>query len=119
MILKMDALFRDLPQLCQRENLEATGIGKNRPRPLHERMEPAEVPHDLHAGPDEKVIGISENDLRAERGQFVGRNAFHRALRADRHEDRRLDRPVTRDQPAAARFGLGIGVEEGKHGRAS
>jgi hypothetical protein len=48
----------------------------------------------LVAGAQIKMVGIGENDLRAQRFQHVLRNGLHRSRRAHRHKDRRLHRPV-------------------------
>ena len=60
------------------------------------------------------MISITEYDLGVERVEFVGRAAFHRGLRADRHEDRRLDRAARRDEAAAAGLGGRVAGEEGE-----
>jgi hypothetical protein len=49
------------------------------------------------------VIGVAEDDLRAELGELPVRHRLHRAARADRHEDRRLNHAVRRAQLAPAR----------------
>ena len=71
MILKMRAFLRDLANLRERENLVTAAIGQDRPVPVHEPMQPAEVPHHLHPRPNEKVIGVPENDLRLEFAQLA------------------------------------------------
>ena len=68
----------------------------------HESVEPAEVSHHVHARSHEEVIRVAEDDLCPERAEFIRRAAFHGRLRADRHEDRRLDRAVRGHEPAAA-----------------
>ena len=91
MVLKMRALFRDLANLRERENLVTAAVGQDRPVPVHEAMQSAEMPNHFHSGPNEKVIGVSENDLRLSSRSSRGLTAFHAPLRPDRHESRRLD----------------------------
>jgi hypothetical protein len=71
-------------------------------------VEPAEVRHRLGAGPQEQVVGVAEDDLGGEPPEVVGREAGHRRARADRHEHRRPDAAVRRDELARAGAGLGI-----------
>ncbi len=49
------------------------------------------------------MIGVAEDDLRADLAQVARRHGLDRRARADRHEDRRLDRPVRRLQNAGPR----------------
>ena len=52
----------------------------------------AAAPRDqIVAGPQIEMIGVAQQDLGAERLELAVRDALHRALRADRHERRRLD----------------------------
>ena len=111
MTLKMHAFLRDLAQLREAENLEAARVREDRPIPRHEAMQPAEMPDDLDAGPDEKMVGISENDLRAELPQFLRRHGLHRGLRPDRHEDRRLNDAMRGRDPASSGGRSGIGFQ--------
>ena len=53
MILKMDALFRDLPQLRQRKNLITAAIGQNWSIPIHELVQSAEMLNNIDARPNE------------------------------------------------------------------
>ena len=72
-----DTFFRDLPQFVQAENLEAAGVGENRPRPRHEAMQPTRLPHLLHSRAQIKMVSISQQDLNADVFENVLRNAFH------------------------------------------
>ena len=51
--LKQHALFGDLAQPAQAENLEAAGIRQNRPRPVHEPVQPAELANGLMPRPQD------------------------------------------------------------------
>jgi hypothetical protein len=54
------------------------------------------------AGPQVKVIGIAENDLRAEGLKHILRDGLHCSLRSDRHEYRRFDSLMRQSEAAAA-----------------
>ena len=66
------------------------------------------------------MIGVSEDDARADFFERVLRKAFDRRGGAHRHEHRRLDDPVRRSQASAARA-TGIAAQnfEGKIHRSS
>ena len=53
-----------LPEVREAEDLEAAGIGQDRPVPAHEPMQPAEPGDPLVAGPQREVVGVGEDDLR-------------------------------------------------------
>ena len=57
---------------------------------------------------------LLEQDLGAERLEIAVRDALHRALRADRHERRRLDVAVRGRHDAAARAAVGVGDAKAK-----
>ena len=54
-----------------------------------------------------EVIGVAEDDFRAERFERVLGDGFDGALRADGHEDRRLDGLMGQEEAAAAAAGGG------------
>ena len=60
------------------------------------------------------MIGVTEDDLRAEFVQFKRRDRFHRALRAHRHKERRLHHPAAGLQQTRPGFGSRIGGEKGE-----
>src|ERR1051326_6878118 len=91
MILKVRALFSYFPSLRERENLIAAAVGQDWAIPVHEAVQSAEMANDVESWPNEKVIGVAEDDLRLERVQFRRADSLHAALRPDRHERRRLD----------------------------
>lgn len=62
-VLKMYALFGDLPQPGQREHLETPAVGKYWPPPPHEFVQPALPGDQLLPGTDVEMIGISKYDL--------------------------------------------------------
>ncbi len=57
-----------------------------------------------------QVKRVAENDLRVNFVEFARLDRLHRAVGADRHEDRRFDDAVIERQTAAAR--LAVGVEQ-------
>jgi hypothetical protein len=59
--------------------------------------------------PEIQMIGVAQEDLGAEVQEISMGDAFHRALRPDGHERRRLDVAVRRRHHAAARTLIGVG----------
>src|SRR6476646_7365377 len=88
------AFFFHLAQLAQAEDLEAAGIGEQRPLPAHEFVQAAQLAHQLVPRTQIQMIGIAQNDLRAQILQNVLRNSLHSPSRADRHKSRRFNQAV-------------------------
>ena len=109
-----DALLRDLAQRRQRHHLEAAGIGEDRIRPAHERVQPAERGDPLGGRPQHQVIGIAEQNLGAGGAHVVMMHALDRGRRADRHERRRVHDTVRRRHLAGARGAVGGREAEGE-----
>ena len=83
----MTPVVVDLEQrVAEREDLEAARIGQDRAVPAGEGVQPAELGDHVVAGPEVQVVGVAEDDLRADRAQLVRVEALDRPLRADRHE---------------------------------
>ena len=78
---------------------------------------PPAAADDFHAGADVQVISVAEDDLRAHLAQFTRVNGFDAALRADRHEHRRINDAVGRGEPAQAGFGTIIRFQQLEHRR--
>ena len=55
----------------EREDLEAAGVGDQRPLPAHEPVQPAGVGDPLRARRDEQVVGVAEDQLVAELGDLA------------------------------------------------
>ena len=102
------ALFGDLPLVGERVHLEAARVGQDVLVPRHELAEAAHLDHHLGAGAQEQVVGVAEDDLRADGVQVVRRDALHRGDRAHRHELRRVDHAVGQLEPAAAGGTVGV-----------
>ena len=104
------AFFGDLAQIVQAENLEAAGVGENRPRPRHEAMQSAQLADLLDSRPQVEVISVSQKNLDAEFLENVLRNALDRGQRSHRHEDWGFDFAMRRDQTAGA-GGAGVSLD--------
>eukprot|EP00966_Prymnesium_polylepis_P261236 6033993-Prymnesium_polylepis.1 len=88
----------------EREDLEAAAVGDQRP-PLaaHEAVEAAGAADDVGARMDQEMVRVGEHELHA---SLVGLPRIHeldRAVRADRHEARRVHDAVRRVDSADAR----------------
>ena len=94
--LELGAFFPDDAALGQAEHLEAAAVGEDRPRPADERVQAAAARDQLVARPQEQVIGVAEDDLGADRLEVAVQRRLDRALRAHRHERRRLHDAVRR-----------------------
>ncbi len=94
------------------EDLEAPAVGQDRPRPLHQLVQPPEVPHHFRSRPDREVVRVGQDHRRAEVGELVRPDPFDGPSRPDRHEGRGLHRPVRRHPSAAAGPGGGVGLVE-------
>ena len=64
-----------------------------------------------------EVIGVAQDDFRAEAFEHILRHGFDGSRRAHRHEDRRLDRPMRQIDlsPPPASFGCYKDVEFKAH----
>ena len=67
MRLEGHAALVELAQLGERHDLEAAGIGEDRPGPVHEVMQAAERGDALGARAQHQMIGVGEHDIGAER----------------------------------------------------
>src|SRR6266403_4315784 len=87
------------------EDLVAAGIGKDGAGPGHELVQAAELAHKFVAGTQIKMIGIREDDFRAEVFErFLGER-FDGGLGANGHEDRSFDGAVRGRQAATTGTG--------------
>ena len=79
-------------------------------------MQPPAPRDEPFAGPQVQVIRVAQDDLRAGVEQLTMCQRLHRPLCPDRHEDRRVDDPVSGVQaPAARRAVDGDEIETGSH----
>ena len=95
-----DAIISDFAQRVEREDLKAAGVGEQGARPTHESVQAAHAADGLMARAQVEVIGVAENDLRAEGFKHILRDGLDRSLRADGHEDRRFDGLMREDRGA-------------------
>jgi hypothetical protein len=99
----------DHPQVAERHDLEATGIGEDRPIPGHELVQPAEPRDPLVTGAQVEVIGVGQDDRRAGSLEVIRVQRLDRRVRADRHELRRVDRAMGQLETAQAGTGRTVG----------
>jgi len=107
---ELDAGLGDLSELREAEHLEPAGVGQDRAVPAHEAMQPAELADEVVSGPEKQMVRVGEHDLGAGRAEVVGPERLHGGVRADRHEDRRLDDAVRGRQAPGA--GGAVGGEQ-------
>src|SRR5580700_11899398 len=113
---KRHALLADFAQLVQAENLEAAGIGKDRPRPRHETVQTAHLAYGFDSGTQVEVIRIAEKNLHPELFENILGHAFDRCYRADRHEDRGFNLAVRSEQaPGTRGAGAALDIELNGH----
>ena len=65
-------LLGDLAQVAEAEHLKSSAVREDRTVPVHEAMQSARLTHKLHSGAQEEMIGIAEDDPRAEITQLIG-----------------------------------------------
>ena len=93
--IEVYSLLADPAERGQGKDLEAAGIGKDRPVPVHKPMEPAQPTDQPVAGTDMKMIGVGQLCLAPDGAQILGREtAFDGRLCADVHKNGRVYRPV-------------------------
>ena len=102
---KHDPVVRELHELLVAEDLEAAGVGEDRPVPLHELMKSAELADDVDAGTHGEVIGVGEHDMCPNLLERLREDALDRPLRAHGHEDRRGHVAMGGVEDARARMG--------------
>src|ERR1700722_8940188 len=113
---KGNAFFGHFAQLVQAENLEAAGIGKDRPGQSHKTMQAPKLTHDFDSRTQVEVISVAEENLDAKLFENVLGHGFDSPSRAYRHEHRSFDLAVRRVQATAASF-AGAGLDLELHGQ--
>src|SRR5437773_4557815 len=103
---KLNAMRLYLAECCQTENLKAAAVGQDRQGPVDESMQAPRLANDIQARPNEQMIRVAENDLRAGFAQFAGVKRLHASLRADRHEHWRINHTACGRDPPQSRLGL-------------
>ena len=112
---ELDPVRFHLPDFRQAENLEAATVRQHGMGPAHELMQAAGSPNDVKAGPDVKMVGIAEEDLRAHLPQLPRIQCLHARLGAHRHEDRGIDNATGGSQPSQAGLRARICSQQLKH----
>ena len=103
------AVIAHLAQFVEREDLKAAGVGEQGVRPTDEFVQAAHAADGLVSRTQVEVIGVTEDDLGAERFQRVLRDGLDRSLCADGHEDRSFHGLMRKVETSAASAGGGFG----------
>ena len=118
---ELDAVRLDLAERGEAEDLESAAVGQDGVVPVLELVQAAGAPDQPGARTEHQVVGVPEDDLDIQLLQFARGHRLHRGARADRHEDRGMDRAVGGLQHAEARvrrFGTPFDCEAAAaHGR--
>ena len=99
---ELDAVVAHDPRALEAEDLEAAGVGEDRPVPPHEPVQAAVRGDDLRAGAEVQVVRVAEDDLGAELPQLARLHGLDRRLGPDGHEAGRLDHAVGRHETTGA-----------------
>ena len=112
-----DAFVGEFAQAGEGEDLESAGVGEQGAGPGDEAMESAEGADAFMAGAEIEVIGVAEDDLRAEVFEGLLRDGFDGALSSDGHEDGGFDGAVGQVDARAAGAGgvCGKQIETKRH----
>ena len=100
-----DAVVVDLRR--EREDLVPAGICEEVAAPRHEAVETAETGDHVGTRAEHQVVGVGEDDLRAEVLEVGRRERAHGAPGADRHEAGRAKGASRRRDGARARLAVG------------
>ena len=100
-----DSVVGDFAERAKREDLKSAGISEDGARPTDEAMQAAHAADQFVAGAEIKMVGVAEDNLRAEGFERVLGDSFDGALRADGHEDGGLDGAVRQMELGAAAAG--------------
>ena len=100
--------------VAHREDLEAAGVGDDRPVPAHELVQAAEAGDELVAGVEEQVEGVAQHHVVAQGGDLAGLEALDRGLGGERDEGGRADVAVGGAQDAGPRARARVAREDGE-----
>ena len=106
MRLETDPVLVDFTQSSQTEHLKAAAVGENRTIPVHEFMQATEASHPLMTRTQVKVIGVAQDNLRADLLKLLRHHPFDRTLSTHRHEGRCFNSASTRMNSSATSPGL-------------
>ena len=105
---KAHAVVRDVVERGERKDLEAAAVREDGAVPVHEFVQPPCAGDELIAGAHIQVIGVGEDDLRADLLEIARQHALDGRLRTDGHIDGRQDIAVRGVKDARPRARLGI-----------
>jgi hypothetical protein len=83
---KLYPVLRDLSKGGQRKYLKPPRIGKDVPSPTGKPMESFEMLEHLHPGAQVQMVGIPQNEGKADLFQFLVDHRFYRAMGTHGHE---------------------------------
>ena len=63
MRVKRDSRILNFSQFCQREDLKSSAVSKNRTRPVHKPMQPAQITDPIISGSDVQVVRVCKCNL--------------------------------------------------------
>ena len=81
------AFVGDFAQVGEAEDLKAAGVSEHGAGPADEAVQAADAADDFVAGAEIEMVGVAEDDLRAQRFEHVLRYGLDGAGSADGHED--------------------------------
>ena len=84
------------PEGAHAEGLEAAAVGQDGPGPAHKAVQSAQPVDRGHAGAQVKVVGVAQDNLRAQAHHLVGGQRLDRGLGSHRHKHRGGHRAVGR-----------------------
>ena len=102
--------------VAHREDLEAAGVGDDRPVPALEAVQPAELGDQLVPGREEQVERVPEHHVEAELGGLADLERLDDGLGRERHEGGRAHLAVRELQRAGAGVGARVPGADGEHG---
>ena len=98
------------PKSAHAEGLEAAAVGQDGPGPAHKAVQSAQPVDRGHAGAQVKVVGVAQDNLRAQVHHLVGGQRLDRGLGSHRHKHRGGHGAVGRSELTGP--GQGVLVEE-------
>src|SRR5262245_7549651 len=89
----------DFADSGEAEHLKTAAVREDRASPVHELVQAPRLGDDLYPGTDVKMVGVAKDDLRPHFAQLTVIDRFDTCLRANRHEDGRVNNTVRCFQP--------------------
>ncbi len=114
-VLKLNPLLGDLACLGEGPDLESSRVGENRAIPAGEAMKSSEFTDRLLSRSEPEVIGIAENDFRAQKLKFVRVKGLDGSLSAYGHEYGGLNCAMSSGKTAVSGLGGRVGGKKLEH----